>query len=133
MTATEKGFTLLEILVAMAVLAVVLTTVFKLQSSTVALSEAAHFKALAPVLAEQQMAGLAMATYEPDRTSGTFDAPYAGYAWECEILSGGDEADWDELLTEAQADRLKRIRLTVFGPGKSQKFTLDTWRYTDET
>ncbi|MCG8615536.1 MAG: prepilin-type N-terminal cleavage/methylation domain-containing protein [Desulfobacterales bacterium] len=127
----QGGFTLLEILVAMAVLAIALTSVFRLQSGSIALSEAARFKALAPVLAERQMAVLAQEHYETDGDSGEFGGPYAGYGWAYEIRSGEDTSGWDDLISENQAGLLKQIRLTVTGPGGNRRFVLNTWRYLD--
>ena len=130
--ASDKGFTLIEIMVSMAVMAIVLATLFKLQSSTVALSETARFKSVAPVLARQQMAVLEQEDYDPDDLSGEFEDAYAGYSWACEVETGADGPDWDEMLSDEQAEQLKKIQLTIFNPGKTRRFTLDTWRYVEK-
>ena len=132
MIVPDKGFTLLEILVAMAVLAIVLTSAFKLQSSSLVLSEAAHFKAVAPVLAERQLAVLALDGYDSDDMAGAFDTPYNGYTWKCDVADFTDKTGWEEILSESQAGRLKQIRLTVSNPGQGRQFTLNTWRYLHE-
>ncbi len=132
MTASEKGFTLIEIMVAMAVLAIVLATLFKLQSSTIALSEAAHFKTLAQVLVRQQMAALELAGYEQDELPKEFKNEYEGYTWSCEVETGADAGNFDEILSEAQAEKLKKISLTIYSPGQVRSFTLNTWRYLDD-
>ncbi len=131
MTAFDKGFTLIEIMVAMAVLAIVLATLFKLQSSTIALSEAAHFKTLAQVLARQQMAALELSGYEPDELSKEFQDEYKGYTWSCEVKTGTDAGNFDEMLSEAQTEKLKKISLTIYSPGQLRSFSLKTWRYID--
>ena len=132
MTVSEKGFTLIEIMVAMAVLAIALASLFKLQSSAISLAEAARFKSLAPVLARQQMAALELAGYDPDELSGGFEDNHQGYTWSCEVENGDDAADWEEILSGDRAERLKRISLTIYSPGQARRFTLNTWRYLDE-
>ena len=129
MTACKKGFTLIEIMVSLAVLAIVLTTIFKLQSSTIALAEAGHFKSSAPMLARQQLAELAQNNFEPEQFEGKFEKEFTGYSWACEIQTGADQGNWEAVLSGKQPEQLKKICLTVYGPGRIRRFTLETWRF----
>ncbi len=78
------------------------------------------------------MAALALADYDPDELSKEFEDEYEGYSWSCEVETGADAADWDEMLSEEQAEKLKKISLTIYSPGQVRSFTLKTWRYIDE-
>ncbi len=132
MIASDRGFTLIEIMVSMAVLAIVLTSLFKLQSSTIVLSEAAHFKSIAPVMARQQLTILEQKNFNSDELSNDFDGEYKGYTSSCEVEDGTDAADWDDLLSEQIAGQLKKIQLTIYSPNQERSFSLMTWRYIDE-
>lgn len=129
MTAPEKGFTLMEVMVSLAVLAIVLATVFKLQSSTIALARAAHFKSSAPMLARQQLAQLAQNNYDPEEFEGEFTENFPGFSWTCEIESGADRGGWEDILSETRPEQLKKISITIFGPDRDRQFTLGTWRF----
>ena len=130
-TGNETGFTLLEVMVAMAVLAIVLATVFKLQSSTINLSEAAHFKGIAPFLAQQQISALEQNGFDPDDLSKEFEGSYWGYTWSCDIQDGGG-ADWEDILSEQGAEGLKKIQIIIYSPNQTRSFALVTWRYENE-
>ncbi len=132
MTASEKGFTLIEIMVSLAVLAIVLTTVFKLQSSTIALAQAAHFKSSAPMLARQQLAELAQNKFDPDEFEGEFGEDFTGYSWICEIKTGADRGGWEDILSGNRPEQLKKITLTIYSPNGQRKFALETWRFVND-
>lgn len=120
----------MEILVAMAVLAIALATLFRLQSSTIALSEAARFKAEAPVLAQQQMAALAAAGWDPSKLPQGFEGAYASWTWDCEVTeSDGELADF---LGDGAGKDFKQIRLRIISPGREREYSLGTWRYSRE-
>ncbi|MGD9733543.1 MAG: prepilin-type N-terminal cleavage/methylation domain-containing protein, partial [Desulfamplus sp.] len=54
----NRGFTLLEIMVSIFIIALVLVAVFKIQSSTIRLSVAGEFYSTASHLARQKMADI---------------------------------------------------------------------------
>ncbi len=82
------GFTLLEVMVAVAIIAIALTTLFGSQTQSVALAGEARFYTTAPLLAQEKMsallaAGLADATAD----SGGFGDDFPGYRWRVEPRS----------------------------------------------
>ncbi|MDH4322100.1 MAG: prepilin-type N-terminal cleavage/methylation domain-containing protein [Desulfobulbaceae bacterium] len=82
------GFTLLEVMVAVAIIAIALTTLFGSQTQSAALVGEARFYTTAPLLAQEKMtellaAGLADATND----SGAFGDDFPGYRWRVEPRS----------------------------------------------
>lgn len=59
-----KGFTLLEVMVAMAILAIVLVSVYRMHSQTLTMSAANRFYTQAPMLAQSKLAQLESASSE---------------------------------------------------------------------
>ena len=124
------GFTLIEVITAMAVLGIVMTTLFRLQSATVTLFEAALFRETAPVLARQQLAALELNGFKPDELPERING--AGYTWACQITEGDFCADWDGVLSKRMARGLRKIKVTVFSPDGNRGFTLVSWRFSHE-
>jgi general secretion pathway protein I len=102
------GFSLLEILIAVSIIAIVFTTVLKMHSQTIAMHEAADFYTMAPLLAQTRLSRLQLQPEQHLDTKGDFGENFPGYTWsldihEMEVLDGlGDTAE-----------RLKRIDLVI--------------------
>lgn len=112
MTGNESrcsGFTLLEVMVAMAIIAIALTAVLGLQSQSVSLASETKFNTTAPLLARMKMAELEMEKPE-DLTSdsGDFGEDFPGYYWDLTV------SDVTFPGAEDIADRLRQIDLNVF-------------------
>lgn len=121
------GFTLLEVMVAMAVMAIVLVSVYRMHSQTLTMNTAARFYTQAPLLAQQKMAEVTSTSsgiFASD--SGDFGENYPGYSWE---LSTTDVSS--EVLGEV-ADDLKRIDVTVSYMNDQFSFNLRTYRFQRE-
>lgn len=132
MTAPEKGFTLLEIMVALTVLAIVLASVFKLQSSTASLAEAGYFKSAAPLLASTKLVELAQDNFDDqENLTGDFEGEFEGYSWACSIQSGTESGDWEDILGKERTEQFKRIHLTIYGQDKNRQFTITAWRFVN--
>jgi general secretion pathway protein I len=121
------GFTLLEVMVAMAVLAIVLVSVYRMHSQTLTMNTAARFYTQAPLLAQKKMAEVTTAPssiFTSD--SGDFGENYPGYSWE---VSATDVLS--EVLGEVAND-LKRIDVTVSYVNNQFSFSLTTYRFLRE-
>lgn len=108
LTRNSRGFSLLEMMISLIILAVALTSVFRLQASSVDLANQAKFETTAPLLAQQIMARYMMAEADevaPD--SGDFGDDFPEYSWKTEV-----ETVESEFLGET-SKRLVRIDLTV--------------------
>ena len=105
---TASGFTLLEVMVAMAIMAIVLVSVYRMHTQTLTMNTAARFYTQAPMLAQSKLAQLEA---EPSSIitgdSGDFGDKFPGYSWSITT----DEVS-SEALGEIAAD-LKRIDMMV--------------------
>jgi general secretion pathway protein I len=95
------GFTLLEVLIAMAILAIALVGVFQLQSQSISMSSDSRFMTTAALLAQSKMVEAETSTTLTNRTEdGDFGADYPQYSWHLEI-------------TDTQLSQFKKIEVTV--------------------
>jgi general secretion pathway protein I len=103
-----SGFTLLEVMVAMAIIAIALTAVLGSQSQSLSLAGEAKFSTTAAFLAQGKMAEIEAAK-PADLTSGSgdFGEDFAGYRWNLSV----NDVTLDE--PKGVSDRLKQIDLTV--------------------
>lgn len=69
----QNGFTLLEVLVAVSIIAIVLISAMRLQGQSVSMNEIARFYATAPFLAQKKMAEIRL---EPERFMGNESGRY---------------------------------------------------------
>ncbi len=102
------GFTLLEVMVAMAIMAIVLVSVYRMHAQTLAMNTANRFYTQAPMLAQGKLAQLATGSSEIIAgDSGDLGEKFPGYSWSVAVEEVSSEA-----LGEV-ADDLKQIDLTV--------------------
>jgi len=89
-----SGFTLLEVMVAVAILAISMTTLLTFSGSTMIKSGRAEALTIATMLARQKMAEVEIDLIQAAKTneipderseSGTFDEPFSDYNWTMEI------------------------------------------------
>ena len=96
-----NGFTLIEVLLAMALLAIGLVAVFQSQSQSISMSTDSRFMTTAALLAQSKMveveAGSTLANHTED---GDFGSDYSQYIWHLEV---GD----------TQLPQFKKIEVTV--------------------
>jgi general secretion pathway protein I len=121
----DRGFTLLEVMVALAIAATVLVSLYRLQTQSITMERIAHFHSLAPFLAEQVVSDIErQAPDYPLADSGDFGADHPGYAWELETR------DVDGLTDPQGRTLLKQIEVNIFLNDEDQ-FTLRTYRLVD--
>lgn len=103
-----QGFTLLEVMVAMAIIAIVLVSVLRLQGQTITMNESSRFYTMAALLAQSRMAEIKA---DPDaaelESSGDFGDQYPGYAWQVKA----EEVSVD--VPEGPKFDLRRIDLVI--------------------
>lgn len=117
--APPRGFTLIEVLVAFALVALVLGAALRLVSGGLNDSDVAERQTLAVLVAESRIAEVGTAVpLAPGVTDGT--AP-GGYRWRREIRPIADAADDDPLplyaiTVEVSADDRRGVRLSTLRP-----------------
>ena len=122
-----RGFTLLEVMVAMAVMAIVLVSVYRMHSQTLTMSTANRFYTQAPLLAQSKLAQLESGGSEIIAgDSGNFGEEFPGYTWNVNV---------DEVSSEALgevANDLKRIDLMVSYNNNEYTYNVRTYRLMRE-
>ncbi len=122
------GFTLLEVMIAVAIMAMALVAAIGSQSQSVSLATEAKFSTTATFLAQSKMADLeAKAPGDLFSDAGDFGEDFPGYRWESEVS--------DVTLEEfpEASKHLKKIVLTV-GQSENDKYRyrLEYYRFVPE-
>ena len=121
--ADEQGVTLLEVMVALGIVAIVLVAVYRLQMQSIAMERIAQFHTQAPLLAQQLVAEIELQTPDlPAADKGDFGKNYPGYTWSIETRDVEDITDTDGRAL------LKQIDLQIRLNGDENLFTLRTYR-----
>ena len=121
------GFTLLEVLIAVAIMAIVLVSVYRMHSQTLSMTTATRFYTQAPMLAQSKMAQLETAPADSiSGDSGDFGDKFPGYRW-----SVSTEEVSSEALGEV-ADDLKRIDVTVSLYESEYEYSIRAYRLVRE-
>ena len=105
----QKGFTLLEIMVAVAIMAIAFTSVLKLHTQTVSMNIASNFYAKAPLLAQKIIAewetGMALNDSTPQLSESLDEFPNFNFEIKHETIASDflyseKQDDHDSLLVE---------------------------------
>jgi general secretion pathway protein I len=116
----------MEVLVALAVLAIALTSIYKLQGRTFLMSSKARFLTIAPQLAQSKLAEIERQEFDDiSNGEGVFGEDYPNYTWALSV-----EELSTELITEKNY-HLVRIKVRVARDNEDD-YQLYTYRfYTD--
>lgn len=97
----EKGFTLMEVMVAMAILAIALVSIFQLQSQSISMATESRFMTTAALLAQSKMVEVeARPSLFNQSEDGDFGPDYPQYKWHL-------------VIGDAQLKLFKKIEVTV--------------------
>ena len=122
--AHRQGFTLLEVMLAMTVIALVLVAVFRMNAQSVSMSETARFQSLASLLAQQKLAQTLASVSDPNYSdAGSFDEGQSSYRWQI------DMAPVEPLtLADDRVLKLRRIDVQITRENSPLRYTLRTYR-----
>jgi general secretion pathway protein I len=122
------GFTLLEVMVAMAIIAIALTAVLGSQSQSISLAAEAKFSTIATLLAQSKMAEMELE--DPDdltSDAGDFREDFPDYRWDVKV------SDVTLVEPEQGSDYLKQIDLTIsWGDDGPYEYSLRLYRFVPE-
>ena len=129
-TAYNKGFTLLEVMISVAIIALIFTSLFRMQSSTIELATAGKFNSIAPILARQLLVEIEQDLANWSEYEGDFGENFPGITWTCEILdSSFEELDF---ISEENQNSLKKIDIEITGSSGQRFYKISTWRFVLE-
>ena len=118
----QRGFTLLEIMVALSIIAIVLVSVYRMHAQTVSMNNEVRFYATAPMLAQRKMAEIESESLKDmGDDSGDFGDEFPDYRWNIVI----DDVESTALGNIAK--NLKKIDLLI--SFNNDKFTYSVRKY----
>ena len=121
---SSTGFTLLEIMVAISIIAIVLVTVYRMHAQTISMNFISRFYTVAPVLAKKiltQVETKALDDLADD--SGDFGKEFSDYKWQVSVKEVESDA-----LGEIAKD-VKQIEVTVSLNEDEDVYTLRSYRF----
>jgi general secretion pathway protein I len=125
----NSGFTLLEVMIALAIIAMVLVTVLASQSQSLSLAGEAKFNTTAALLAQSKLAEIE--AEDPENLasdSGDFGENFPGYQWDLTVSSPGFAG------AEEALDYLKQVDLVVsWGEQDRYQYRLRLYRFVPKT
>jgi len=124
----EEGFTLLEVMVALSVIAIVLVSLLVSQSHSISLQDEAKFSTTAAMLAQKKISEIEAKNRDDFMSdSGDFGDDFPNYFWEIKIQ--------DVSFPEAEefTKYLKQIDLNIYrGEKKRYQYAIRLFRFFPE-
>ena len=120
---------MLEVMVAIAILAIALTSLLGSQNQSMLAADESEFSMVTAFLAEKKMAELLAEGTDLTDTSGDFGEHHPTYFWRAELV----DADFAELeVLQGTEALLKRIDLVVHTEGERRSFTVSRYVLSGE-
>jgi prepilin-type N-terminal cleavage/methylation domain-containing protein len=125
---SPRGFTLLEVMVALCILAIVLLSVYRLHSQTISMSIESRFYTQAPLLARSALTRWEEAR-KPEMISdqGDFGKEFPGYQWKISV----EDAPSPYLGVQFVRD-MRRIDVRVTLNNGERSYEFRTYRFNRE-
>ncbi len=118
------GFTLLEIMVSISIIAIVLVTVYRMHTQTISMNTSVKFYTTAPLLAHGKIAELEINPLnELTDDSGNFGEEFAGYRWNVSI------EDVESKFLGVTGEDLKKIDVTISFNNDELTYNLRKYRF----
>jgi general secretion pathway protein I len=125
----QGGFTLLEVMVAVAIIAIGLTALLGSHSQSISLAGEANFNTTAALLAQKKMAELELSGFGGlSYDTGDFGEEFPGYRWEAKI----SQADFGGI--ENLEQYIRQIDLSLnWGESGRNTYTLKLYHFVPES
>ena len=119
-----KGFTLLEVMFAVSIIAIVLTAVYRMHSQTIFMKNDIRFYTIAPLLAQSKLAEIEMETFkEKTNDAGDCGDDFPNFSWSLSVDDVASEALGDT------AEDLKKVDLIISFNRGEKTYSLRTYRF----
>ena len=129
----QAGFTLLEVMMAIAIMAIALTTLLGSQTQSISLATEAKFLTTASLLAKGKMAELELTeSGKIHSASGDFGDDFPGYGWDAQVndFSIAELGDFSDFTSH-----LKQVDVEIFWEAAGQRkfrFFMRHYRFDHE-
>lgn len=120
------GFTLLEVMISVSIIAVIFISLFRMQSQSISLAQTGRFNTLAPILAGRLLNKIETDIDNWSEGEGNFGENYPGIGWTCEITDFPLQEL--EFTSKTSTHRLKKITITITGSSGQTPIKTETWR-----
>ena len=117
----KQAFTLLEVMIAVSIIAIAFTALFGSQSRSLSHATEAHFNIVAPMLASVKLAELEGGLIGPENDEGDFGDEFPGYSWKIEAEDAIFESP--EALANL-AEPMRKVELTVLWSETKYSYSL---------
>lgn len=120
----SAGFTLLEVMIAVSLIAIAVVTLFGSQSQSVSLVTVSKFDTMASLLAQRKLTELSLQEFASvNNGEGDFGEDFPGFTWKMKV----DELSEKETGLKNAGERLKSVEVQVgMTQDASQTFALRT-------
>ena len=115
---------MLEVMVALSIIAIVLVSIMRLQGQTIFMNETIRFYTIAPLLAQSKMSEISQDPLADISDSGDFGMDFPGYTWEAQLSDLNIDVD------ESPEIKLKKVDINV-KLNNDLKFSLRQYMNTD--
>jgi len=120
----QRGFTLLEVMVALSIIAIVLVSVYRMHAQTVSMNNEVRFYATAPMLAQIKMAEIESESLKNlGDDSGDFGDEFPNYRWNI-VIDDVESTALGNLVKD-----LKKIDLLVSSNNDEFTYKLRAYKY----
>jgi general secretion pathway protein I len=121
------GFTLLEVMIAVALIAIALVTLIGAQAQSVAIATGSRFDTMAPMLAQWKLTEVHLQDFEQlNDATGNFGEQYPHFSWKLEV----EETEGGAVGIKGMSGMLKTVDVTILtDQDRSLAFTVRTVVY----
>jgi general secretion pathway protein I len=116
------GFTLLEVMVSLSIIAIVLVSVYRLVSQTIFMNIRSRFDTIAPLLAQKKLEELEINLKDISSGSGDFGDDFPGFEWKTSISTVTSD-----ILGQVAKD-MRRIDVMVYFQDENTSYEMRAYR-----